>query len=56
MEQAMRKHMRRERVLVGKDAKAQAVALDDGWVWGVIFATTGLAALVLATLFTVATG
>jgi hypothetical protein len=56
MEQVMRKHMRREGVPVGKDAKAQAAALDDGWVWGVIFATTALAALALATLFTVATG
>lgn len=52
----MRKHMRRGTVLVGKDAKAEAAALDDGWVWGVIFATTGLSALALATLFTVATG
>ena len=36
----MRKHMRGNGVPVGKDAKAEAVALDDGWVWGVIFATT----------------
>jgi hypothetical protein len=56
MEQVMRKHMRREGVRAREDAHAEAVALDDGWIWGVIFATTALTALALAALFTVGTG
>jgi hypothetical protein len=56
MEQVMRKHVRREGMPSGEDAKAEAVALDDGWIWGVIFATTALTALALAALFTVGAG
>jgi hypothetical protein len=56
MERERRKRVRDEGVPAGKDGPAEAVALDDGWVWGVIFATTALAALVVAALFTVAAG
>jgi hypothetical protein len=56
MEQVMRKHMQRERMPARENAKAEVVALDDGWIWGVIFATTALTALALATLFTVSAG
>ena len=55
----MRKHVRREGMPAGEDAKAgawQAEAWDDGWIWGVIFATTALTALALAALFTVGVG
>jgi hypothetical protein len=43
---------------IGQSAKrAEAVALDDeNWIWAVIFTTTALAALSVATLFTIAVG
>jgi hypothetical protein len=56
MEQVMRKHVRREGMPARDDTKAEAAALDDGWIWGVIFATTALTALALAALFTVGGG
>ena len=37
--------------------RAEAVALEnDNWIWTVIFTTTALATLFVATLFTVALG
>ena len=37
--------------------RAEAVALaNDNWIWAVIFTTTALSALSVATLFTIAVG
>lgn len=52
----MRKDVRREGMPARKDAETAAAALDDGWIWGVIFATTALTALALAALFAVGAG
>jgi hypothetical protein len=52
----MRKQMQRGAVSAGEAAGAEPAALDDSWVWGVIFATAALTALALAALFAVSVG